>query len=113
MLPAFMTGSISAPEATVIVGAFVLAGTTINAYVADRAAKKRIGTPNGKGNVVEMLERVLITQADQANTLTRLYEMKTNEHNDIRHEITAVSTEQRSAHADLREAIHRLEEKLT
>lgn len=59
-----MAAAITAPEASVIVGAFVLAGGLVQTLVSARATRKTIGRPNGKGNVVEMLESLLTRQAN-------------------------------------------------
>ena len=39
---------------------------------AARDVRDRIGTPNGQGNVVEMMERLLAGQAGQDNRIARL-----------------------------------------
>lgn len=43
--------------------------TGLFGWIAATAGKKAVGTPNGKGNVVEMLERLLTRQEKQGEEL--------------------------------------------
>ena len=57
-----LIGAIVTP---IVTGALARRGTK-------RELENRVGTPNGHGNVVEMLERLVTGQAGQDNRLARL-----------------------------------------
>lgn len=81
-----IVAAISAPEATVIVGSFVLAGTVIQAAFSAHATRKTIGKPNGQGNVIEMLENLLVRQATISTAVTAL----ANRHHELVAEVDEV-----------------------
>ncbi|MEZ5350962.1 MAG: hypothetical protein R2714_17455 [Microthrixaceae bacterium] len=47
-------------------------GPTIVALIGLREVKRRVGTPNGQGNVIEMLERILHGQTGQDSRLAQI-----------------------------------------
>jgi hypothetical protein len=61
-----------------------------------RELEQRVGTPNGKGNVVEMLERLLTGQTGQDNRLARI------EARQIDHEARIRAIEARNPEGDNR-----------
>lgn len=91
--------AISAPEATVIVGGFVLIGTIVQASVSARATRKTIGKPNGQGNVIEMLENLLVRQATISTAVTML----ANRHHELVAEVDEVKTTMHEHHEKLLE----------
>lgn len=91
--------AISAPEATVIVGGFVLIGTIVQASFSARATRKTIGKPNGQGNVIEMLENLLVRQATISTALTML----ANRHHELVAEVDDVKQRMTDHHAKLLE----------
>lgn len=77
---------------TVTVAAIAAVGGVAAAYAANAARRDvldRIGTPNGQGNVVEMMERLLAGQAGQDNRIARL------EGNDIQRGIVQSAHDER------------------
>ena len=46
--------------------------TVLNRWGTKRELERRVGTPNGKGNLVEMCESILAGQAGQDNRLARI-----------------------------------------
>lgn len=78
--------AITAPEASVIVGAFVLAGTVIQGVISARATRKTIGKPNGQGNVIQMLEDLITRQA----VIKVSVEALANRHHDLVAEVEDV-----------------------
>ena len=76
---------------TVAVAAIAAVGGVAAAYAANAArdVRDRIGTPNGQGNVVEMMERLLAGQAGQDNRIARL------EGNDIQRGIVQSAHDER------------------
>lgn len=78
--------AISAPEASVIVGGFVLVGTIIQASIMARSTRKTIGKPNGQGNVIEMLEDLITRQA----VIKVAVEALANRHHDLVAEVDEV-----------------------
>lgn len=65
---------VSIPAA--VTGSFALLAIVVQGRRTRREVEKRVGTPNGQGNVVQMLERALQHQGRQdermQNVLTRL-----------------------------------------
>ena len=55
-----------------IIGAFGSIGAAYAANTARKDVRDRIGTPNGQGNVVEMMERLLAGQTGQDTRIARL-----------------------------------------
>lgn len=77
---------------TVTVAAIAAFGGVAAAYAANAArrdVRDRIGTPNGQGNVVEMMERLLAGQAGQDNRIARL------EGNDLQRSIQVTAHDER------------------
>lgn len=56
----------------VVVAIVALVGTVTTAMVTREQVRHRIGTPNGQGNVIEMLERLLAGQTGQDARLASL-----------------------------------------
>lgn len=94
-----IVAAITAPEATVIVGGFVLVGTVIQSALTTRATRKTIGKPNGQGNVVEMLENLLVRQS----TISTAVNMLANRHHDLVAEVDEVKQKVNEHHTKLLE----------
>lgn len=86
-------GAVAVAAVTGMFGLFVALVTRPAKTAAQEAAKKAkvvaeaVGTPNGKGNVVQMNEQQLALLTRLAVDIADLSSMKTNEHNALRTEL--------------------------
>lgn len=75
--------------AVALIGACGGIASAYAANVARKDVRDRIGTPNGQGNVVEMMERLLAGQTGQDNRIARL------EGNDLQRGIVQAAHDER------------------